>query len=1202
MSKCVSVETFTTLPVEEQKQYDAKSQATSAATLAEVWSKKTTAPTPGAPGAPVFNTKNEGEILGMFGTIMEAHKINFICEHPSFEEFQKAFQKLVEYVNSSPVMKTNDDMKNYEDNVKKLNSLVDKIITQIGPLIEESRIPVETTLGKLKAFIKSLGGNKKSPKDDLINGKPYFAVPIPKYQVRNGSGHVTYAYSKGDKEECLKNLGQKCQVFASNEIVEHIHADSGKKYQYVIVKIVFADGTEFIGHTSIHNDGDEWGQCYRKNAEHQSENPPPKNLNWNEEFTSLVIPFLGNDPLVTYDLDGTLFNWREYSEGMLTNADLLVETNLTGLGKLVKELGIPFHVLTSRSGRVNKKEMEASINAKKKMEDAIKALFPACKGISWGDKLPQTDNTDEGKAERSQLKANNKKSRLESNFPGCLHFDDEAIVITTIGSGIIVTEGKKLALHISDAAPSGSHKAFALTGTVGAGKTTVIDALFNSVGFITPSEVGTNVDDGFKTILMVAGPDYAEKGETFYHSHFAARFPDRDTLYIFDSTGVGRKFPFPTFQLNQEMSATMFLGCYISLLNRTGHANLNGIGKVDHLSTVPKSQPWNTNHMSLTEFINHLWIVYNGSQADITKAMSYCGQTFKFKKQGDALVLISSYREGQQEWNKVWGSQNRKTVLVLLKDETKFSILKAGLDAGPEVKPATFKGGDDWKNKFSPSLEQIRQNFFEGKGLPFGTIITSKVDGALIQGTVVNENVEKTLAMTMADDNENPFVKMLAKVSYQASGEKSFMILSSNGTLNIAKHMWDYFLTALAPLLGITEEELKTLMETPATQEFLSKYGFNEEELNTPVLRAWSHMVVAFYEKMAPFTSKLETQYVTLRSRNYTIQIEAICKDRTTCTDVVHKELAINYPVSGLWFLGIKCGEDYIPSSEIEDILDKSSLKHPLFRQENDSVEILKMLSAIQRLSTDPGYTPADFIEEFHPNNKIVPKVDKDIFIDHEGFILLVKTETKWVYCKLKTWLYYIFHKLAERNVKQLIELSCSLELPHFPLAKTIREHYETLSRIDSGKMHSDLNKIMRNYSPREPVDDSNKKAKGKYNAFLKILALTKDPRSEAKLCHFLWNNTIEEMKMEVYTFIWGLFGASYIGIMYDNLLILDVKEITEDDKVKLRKIDASMKTLSTLVLEEFTDEIFGKFCSHMLFLQNDLPNPVETTPTLDDE
>jgi len=1178
-----SCETFEPLTPEEQKKQDKQNQASYAATLANVLSNKTTAPTPGAPGAPVFNTKNEEEILGMFRTIMK-DEIKFIGENPSFEDLQKAFQKLVEYVNSSPVMKTNDDMKNYEDNVEKLNSLVEKIIIQIGPLIKESRIPVETTLGKLIASIKSLCGNKKSPKYYLINGKPYIGVPIPKGQVPNGSGHVTVAYSKGDKEAKLQYVGQKCQVSVSKESVTH--TNKGKKYQYVIVKIIFADGTEFIGHTSIHNNGDDWGTDYRINGIHQFVTRHPEDLTWNDNITSLVLPFLGNEPLVTFDLDGTLFDCGKYYEGMLTNADLLIEENLTGLGKLVKENELEFQVVTSRSGSGNKKEME----------DAIKALFPACKGISWGAKLPQTANTEEGKAERSQLKANDKKTRLESNFPRYWHFDDERIVIETIGSGSIVTKGENLASHISDAAPSGSHKAFALTGTVGAGKTTVIDALFKSGGYIIPQQVGTDDDDGSKTILVVAGPDYAEKGDIFNHLSFAARFPDRDTLYIFDSTGVGRKFPFPTFQLNQEMSATMFLGCYISLLNRTGHANLNGIGKVDHLSTVPKSQPWNTNHMSLTEFINHLWIVYNGSQANITKAMSYCGQTFKFKKQGDALVLTSSYREGQQEWNKVWGGQNRKTVLVLLKDATKWIILKAGMDAGPEVKPATFKGGDDWKNKFSPSLEQIRQYLFEGKDLPDGTIITSKVDGALMQVTCVNKHVDETFAMTMADDNENPFVKLLAQVSYKLSEGKSFMILSSNGTLNIAKHMWDYFLTALAPLLGITEEELQTLMKTPVTPEFLSKYGFTEEDLNIPVLQAWSHMVVDFYKKLAPFTSNLEAQYVTLRSRNYTIQIEAICKDRTTCTGVVHTELAISYPVSGLWFLGIKCGEDYIPSSEIEAILDKSSLKHPLFRRENDSVEILKMLSAIQRLSTDAGYTPADFIKEFNPNNKIVPKVDEDIFIDHEGFILLVKSETKWVYCKLKTWLYYIFHKLAERNVKQLIELSCSLELPHFPLAKTIREHYETLSLIDSGKMHSDVTAIMLKYSPTEPVDDS-KKEIGKYNSFLKI----QSSGEVFKILRFLWNNN-PKVHIDVYTFIWGLFGASYIGVMYDNLLKLDVKEITEDDKVKHRKIDGSMKTLSTLVLEEFTDEIFGKFCSHMLFLQNDLPNPVETTPTLDDE
>lgn len=1163
------VETFKPSSVEGQQ-----NQANAAAKLAEVLYKKIFPFTPNVSGAPVFNIDNEDEIFKKLSDIMRKLGLNV---PENIDDFLKIYQKLVAGV-ASVIIKTSENLKQFEKNVKVLNSLVEQINTQIGPLIKEARIPVETTLEKLNAFINSLGGNKQSPLDVLINGKSYFGVFIPEGQVPNGSGHVTLAYGQKDKEKYLNYLGQKCQVSVSEERVTHTDKATGKKYQYVIVKIVFADGTEFIGHTSIHNVGDEWGTEYRINGIHQSVNPLPENLTWNKEFTSLVILFHGNEPLVSFDVDDTLFHCGKYYEGILTNASLLIEDNLTGLGELVKELGMPFQGLTSRRGHINKQEMEA----------AIKALFPACKGISWGSKLPQTANTKEGEAKRSQLKANDKKSRLA---PGHWHFDDDRIVIETIGFGSIVAEGTDLTPYVSNAATSGSHKAFAVSGCIGVGKSTLLDALFKS-GYITPMEVGTNVDKGTQTIMMVAGPDYAEKGDTFYHSHFAARFPDRDTLYIFDSTGVGRKFPFPTFQLNQEMSATMFLGCYISLLNRTGHANLNGIGKVDHLSTVPKSQPWNTNHMSLTDFINYLWIVYNGSQADFTKAMSFCGQTVKFIQQGDALILISSYREGQQEWNTRWGIQNRKTVHLLLQSKTVWSMFKAGMDAGSEMKPPTFEGGDAYYKNLSPLLNQICRSLFEGTELPHGTVITSKVDGSLMQVTIVNEHVEETFAMTMAADNT--FVKMFAEVSYQASEGKSFMILSSNGTLNIAKHMWDYLLSAMTPLLEVTETQLQAFMKTPATPEFLSKYGFTEEELNTPVLRAWSHMVVDFYKKLAPFTSKLEAQCVTLRFRNYTIQIEAICKDRTTFTGVVHIELAISYPMSGLWFLGIKCGEDYIPSSEIEAILDESSLKHPLFWRENDSVKILTMLSAIQRLSTDPGYTSAHFIEEFPPNNKIVPKVE-DIFIDHEGLILLVKSVMKWVYCKLKTWLYYIFHKLAERNVKQLIELSCSLELPHFPLAKTIREHYKTLSLIDSGKMHSDVTAIMLKYSPTAPVDDS-KKETGKYNSFLKI----QSSGNVSKLCMFLWNNTPKEMHMEVYTFIWGLFGASYIGDMYS--MLSSGAKLTDDNADKLRKIDGSMKTLSTLVLEEFTDDIFGKFCSHMLFLQNDLPNPVETTPALDDE
>jgi len=1175
-----NVEEFRTLSEAELNNAGLKSTAKIAATLHEVLSKKITVSASGTPGTHVFTTDNEDKILELFATLLREHGL-YKSKSATFKELQKVFQTLVNSVNSTTIT----DIKKFEKNVEIINSLVERMNQEIAPLIEATRIPIVETLQKFMAFFKSLDCIKKSPKGIFSSGKSYIGVVMKKDSILNGSGHMTLAFTEKSKIEYSNYIGQYCNVYVSSKEVCYTDKE-GKKYAYHIVKIMFADTTEFIGHSSIHNVGDEWGTEYRINGKHQSDNPHPENLTWDDSFTSLVLPFIGSKPLVTLDLDGTLVKCGDkYYDGMLTDASLLVQDNITFFGSLVQELGIPFHVLTSRRGITNQGK-----NLQSKLETAIIALFPSCKGISWGNKLSHTADTAEGNMKRAYLKAVDKSTRLAKLFPDHLHIDDEQIVIETIGIGSIVYDGKDLTTYISDIVLTKcSHKAVALVGPVGVGKSTLVGLLFgDNTTFIAVPQVGTDIDNETQTIVMVAGPDYADKGPNFYHKEFEDKYANRNTLYIYDSTGVGRKFPFPTFQLNQEITATMFLGCYISLLNRTGHPNLNGICKVDLLSTLPNSQIWNTNHMSLTDFINYIWNVYNGSHVDITKAMSYSGQNFKFFTKGNSFVLFCSYREGQQQWDTPWGIQNRKTVLVLHQCETKWQMLKAGMDAGSEMKPLQYsEEGDKYQKNLSPLLEQIRGYLFNGKQLPSKTCLIGKVDGALIQVTVVNTDSKKGFDMTMADDNT--FVRIFAKGTYKLSEGKSYMILSSNGTLNIPIHMWDYWITALAPLLGVSDELLQELMKKPATQDFLENYGFNEIEINTPVLRAWSHMVAAFQRKISEFTSNLEANNETLRSSNYTIQIEGICKNRSTCTGELHKELALSYPMSCIRVLGIKCGEVYIPSIEIEDILDKLCLIHPLFWRENNPVNILKMLAAIQRLSTDPLYTTTHFINEFPPDNKIVTNV-KDIFIDHEGFILLVKSVSKWVYCKLKTLLYYIFHKLSERNIKQVIQLSCSLELPHFPIAKIIQEHYKLLSKIDGKKMDADITTIMLKSSPIEPVDDSNKTKIGQYKAFSTILSSGKI----SKLRMFLWHNGTKEMYMKVYDFIWSLFGASYVLDMYNKLTTDD--KLSDDNTDKLRKINGSMKTLLDLVFEEFTDDIFCKFCSHLLFLQNDLPKPVQAS------
>ena len=908
------------------------------------------------------------------------------------------------------------------------NAQIDQIEESYNLLMKEIapaviRRPDEAVLADLTNFVDSISG-EHNPLDAFLD--TYFAVYLPEnLRDEHGSDHLTVAFSEEKKVEFFTRLGEKVSILKGKNVV-YWTADNGDEYAYRAYKVIFEDGTTVVTHNSIHlPDG---GKSYKFNHEHQTNAPEPE---WEETMNnSLFISFQKKKSvefLCTFDFDGVLFDQSnlfvdgEFVPSKLKDASLICEENLTVFGKFVLGLGIPFRLVTSR--RRDPKSSE--------VDSAIKSVFPNCVETTYGKAIKAS-----GKL-RDAYKAEDKCTRM---VDGMLHFDDEDIVVHTCGYGVIVRD-QSTPVHYHKEQLSGRHVTFGLFGTVGAGKSTLIRNFIKSIGGVSVLN-----DDGVSPLVMVAAADASDGDhKTLPFRAFASAYPNRDTYFIFDTTGAGRDhIPFPVFYLEPEMDETTIAGSLVSLLNRTGHPNLNGLGDVDLSAPEAKRDLWDTNSMNLTEFINYLWSTRGGSQFAFEEVMTRMGQTVKFSSMNGIQFVLTSYREGSQNWSSIWGRQNRKCVHYLV--DGKWKMLKSGLEVGAEMKPDTHaEDGDVYMRKLSSFQDQVRWNLFTGAVLPDGTTVTSKKDGSLIQITRVIEDVDTLYSAIMSDENDNEFVKMMAKKSYEASGRKYFFIVSTNGTLCAAKHMWDYIVTAAACDFGMS---------------------FSED---TPVLDAWKEVLPFVVEREMKFWNNNPHHFLS----NATHQMEAICPLRTTYLGTVHTELAMSYPTGGLTSLGVRCEELYVPHFQMEKHLNEVGYEQPLFWTTSDSWYILDMLTGIQRISTDADYSEEDFLKDYQPNNEVMPK---DAHVDHEGFVLLVKVNARkqWDYGKIKTALYYVCHKPRECHMSDLIEFAKTAKTPWFPIVGAIRNVQENISKVDIKVLDEGLREIYHNpdYHPKEPTEE----------------------------------------------------------------------------------------------------------------------------------
>jgi hypothetical protein len=1094
-------------------------------------------------------------------------------------------------------------------------------------MVEQVKPKVERTNSAdiMKAFQKFIDtmkdGQKVSPVDDMLaDDSCYFGIYVPECKRdKFGSDHLTTAFGAVAKKVWLKHCGTFAQATPAKEMVTWTNPVTGLVSPYRPYLVTFKDGTTMVTHNSIHLP--EGSTDYAKNHAHQEKTfgKDPQGYDWDHDktFESLHITFQRNQPrfYIQSDFDGVLFRQSGLETNGVFDANLLhdpttiIKSNLTEFGRKLRALKIPFRIVTSRTCKPeNKKEMEAN----------IKALYPNCLEISWGPTIKTTG------LQRSHDKAVSKRQRC-MQYPYMWFFDDEKINVEILGYGSVVVDGLGL-VHYHGDALTGTHVAVAVAGAVGVGKTTLVNNFIAKTGAKVPH---VN-DDGISPLVMCEAADASAPSHlNLPFRLFATTYGNQDTFYIFDTTSSGRKdMALPIFGLSLTLTPSVFAGCFCSLMNRKDHPNLNGVGMIDLDAPPAEYMSWDTNGMNLPTFVNYLWATRGRSEVMFREAFERLGQMCKFMHLNGKYYLLTSYREGLQKWNSVWGRQNRKCVLEYSDD--KWHLIKCGLEVGAELKPDSNKeDGDVYRTKLSLYQESIRRYLYLGLPLPFGTVLTSKKDGALAQTTLITERVKENYDAIMGSDNY--FAQILAKVSYEAYNKKKFILISTNGTFMAAKHMWDYIVTAVACDFGIPMSELKQMMQPadPTTklaallthlggncsincsrksilrrlrrlqgnlseEQFMEMYSvelgneFDVYQSQGGVLSAWTQLVDRFTEREMKLWAKFDFE------TNATHQMEAVCPNRTTCAGVVHTELAMSYPTGGFTSLGIRYQDAYLPHFTMEEHLNEVGYEQPLFWTQNDSNVILAMLTAVQRLSTDPSYTEADFLTEFPPNNMRLPK---SVQVDHEGFVLLVKTLAAkgWDYGKIKTLLYYLFHKPRESTMDKLIAMSMTHELEHFPLANVIRENQRVIQGFDTSAFRQQMLDFLMQarFAPSAPKH-TNRKIQGIYNQYTSRRAKMEDEPTQPNISsftRFLYNNPGKPtMRVEAYKRVTVTYNVSYVATQYLSLLSRPSTMLSDAEKKYAKVVENSLATVASAVQNGLGNEDIDMLNKHTMYLRLNLP------------
>ena len=419
-------------------------------------------------------------------------------------------------------------------------------------------------------------------------------------------------------------------------------------------------------------------------------------------------------------------------------------------------------------------------------------------------------------------------------------------------------------------------------------------------------------------------------------------------------------------------------------------------------------------------------------------------------------IFLIKYRDGMNYLYKApWHIQARSPLIVFgeYDGDDRVAYVFSAMPRGPEVAADVDQGITETQDvkdvrslsslaPFAPHYHSIIRSFLGINSPEIEEVECSfKKDGMCFRViTVGTSHPVYHKFQRMVELIDDTYVNEFTNASLEVSGGKFMAIPASNGTGALtSSEIQNWMICAMCIGEGVAHKTIQTLRQ----------WGLSAVDIMCLVLtdgdNVGTSVLTRFVTKL--IHARSEAGYTPNDVAMYTF--EAIGGPNRMCAfdTQPHTELAASYRNGSLAFLGTSHTDvdgdlTWIPHAKLTH-----KFAEPVWFKFKNALECKKALSDLS-LVTQGVMTIVEYLTKYPAHNV---DTTRTIDFDPEGFVAYFKVKafgkTQFVYCKAKTWKYYIYHKFRIENVgKMLADPDCVANW--FPAHSKVKKFYSNIEML----------------------------------------------------------------------------------------------------------------------------------------------------------
>jgi len=512
---------------------------------------------------------------------------------------------------------------------------------------------------------------------------------------------------------------------------------------------------------------------------------------------------------------------------------------------------------------------------------------------------------------------------------------------------------------------------------------------------------------------------------------------------------------------------------------------------IKHNDLVPRPPAIiDTIHMNLPQMIKVLYD--RGGMEMVCEFFTKNYYTIKTAEYDGFTTVVIKYLDGiNRIWKPRWAREARGRGYAIT-SSGEVLVLKESLIRGSEFLTEAHhaEGIEDTQDleshRDSDILDYWQQKSMEQFNRAENVIndgyITGKVDGAQGNITFYPAGSTECDIMTTVVQKEKAFY---------LSTKEGLYVPSTSGCLFVPESMEWYVLTSFAGAIGWDLFEKSSRHTNWRNERFQTLLL---DKITRPIMEASGGY-----------------------DRQRTMTFEWVCANRTTFhTGKVHTELAVNYPTSGVYFLGLSEGGKYYPHYEFTAKEQMKDYPQPNWRKVSTAGEVFEIMGDMTAVLKQ-NMTEAEFGDKWFKGQQTTFHPEGWVFLDASN------CDSRYgpTYGKIKHPDYYIFHKFEKYGETRVLAYPTTVD-KYYPIVGRLRNFRENTPKyigdfLDSMRdvLVEDVNVESDTYKGMKP------KGRARFDSYI----ANPNPEDLDVICKMVVNNMGDTLKEHVIDKVCATFG-----------------------------------------------------------------------------